>query len=273
MKQQKLHHEAKANSTVLIEGLEGRRLMSSGAMGSPTAESTGAVDEAMHHGAIAMTLRSESAGISAGGKLNAPEGSAFSTPLVAKEAKATSALFSARLIPSPATDNVLIAAMGERSVAPSAAAGRSNASNQGTRSLGVSSAHSFAGRPPRREQNRTVSSSRGRVLLVEDDASTRRALSMILQQQGWAVSTAGTVAEGIRKLATRPDHVIVDLMLPDGDGAELLEHANASQLHPHVTVTTGVADSKHLDRVRRLGAQAVFIKPVNVPDLLKQLTN
>ncbi len=111
------------------------------------------------------------------------------------------------------------------------------------------------------------------MLLVEDDPSTSRALSMILRQQGWTVSTAATVAEGIRMLATRPDHVIVDLMLPDGDGAEVLEHANASQLHPHVTVTTGVADSEHLDRVRRLGAEAVFIKPVNVTDLLKQLAN
>ena len=78
-----------------------------------------------------------------------------------------------------------------------------------------------------------------------------RALSAILQKQGWDVSTAATVADGIRMLAIRPDHVIIDLMLPDGDGAQILEHANAANIHPHMTVTTGVSDSDHLDRVRQ----------------------
>lgn len=170
MKQQNLNHHMEANSIVLIEGLEERRLMSFSAIGGPTSAS---IDEGTHQVTIAVALRSETAGISAGSKLSPRDGSAFSTPSIDRQAKATTALFSANLLPSPATDNVLVAAIGEQSVTPSVA---TRASNRGSRSLSVSSAHSFAGRPPRRDQNRAPSSSRGRgrVLLVEDDPSTSR---------------------------------------------------------------------------------------------------
>jgi CheY-like chemotaxis protein len=199
----------------------------------------------------------------------------FVEGLEARQMMSTSVIsvFSNYGIPKPATDNVLLMAMGEANTAASPAVMRAAGANQAGRALGVSSVHSFAGRPPEKEQLRRITNAKGRLLLVEDDASTRRALTTILQKQGWNVTNAGTVAEGIRMLAMRPDHVIVDLMLPDGDGAQLLAHANASNLHPHMTVTTGVADSERLERVRELGAEAILRKPINLPELLKQLGN
>lgn len=248
-------------------------MMSAGAMSGPSSTSTAATDDTTHRSAITMPFRSENRTQSTDTTRMAAEGVADTMPPGSNVSVANASVFSATLIPSPTTDNILLIAMGEGNAAPSVAVVRAQATSQGARALSVSSVHSFAGRPPRREQLRRVSNSKGRLLLVEDEANTRRALSMILQKQGWDVSTAGTVAEGIRMLAMRPDHVIVDLMLPDGDGARLLEYANASNFHPHVTVTTGVGDSEHLARVRRLGAEAVLTKPVNVPELLKQLGN
>src|SRR4051794_18766469 len=60
------------------------------------------------------------------------------------------------------------------------------------------------------------SSSAASVLVVEDDRTARRALTLLLRHRGFAVSEAGTIAEAVAGLAARPDWVLLDLMLPDG---------------------------------------------------------
>src|SRR5688572_3635756 len=55
------------------------------------------------------------------------------------------------------------------------------------------------------------------VLVVEDDLTARRAITLILRNQGFVASEAATVAEALRKLTDRrPEWVLLDLMLPDG---------------------------------------------------------
>ena len=61
------------------------------------------------------------------------------------------------------------------------------------------------------------------LLLVEDDEAIRRSLSRGLVEQGATVSTAGTAVEAIQALAVeKPDAVVLDLGLPDLDGADVL---------------------------------------------------
>jgi DNA-binding response OmpR family regulator len=64
-----------------------------------------------------------------------------------------------------------------------------------------------------------------RILLVEDDGPTRRALRGILMRMGWEVGVADTVSKAIAQLRLRPAPtcLILDLMLPDGRGEEVLE--------------------------------------------------
>lgn len=140
--------------------------------------------------------------------------------------------------------------------------------------LGSTSTHRFAGRPPatRGEARPLPTRARGRVLVVEDDAASRTALSAILRHRGWEVTVAATLAEGIRQLAKRPDRAIVDLMLPDGDGGRLLEYVRAQGLPTRVTVTTGVKDPSRLERIRRLGAASLLSKPIDVAELLRGLS-
>src|SRR5688500_5466817 len=71
------------------------------------------------------------------------------------------------------------------------------------------------------------SSSRRSVLIVEDDRAARRAIALILGRLDFATSEAGTVADAMDGLSQRPDWILLDLMLPDGDGADVLRKVPA----------------------------------------------
>ena len=115
------------------------------------------------------------------------------------------------------------------------------------------------------------SSSAANVLVVEDDKSARRALKLILKAQGCAVAEAGTVAEAVGALAQRPDWVLLDLMLPDGCGTEVLDRVRRDAYGCKVCVITGCGPDK-LEEVRAMGPELVLKKPVDVQLLLAALT-
>jgi signal transduction histidine kinase/CheY-like chemotaxis protein len=112
-----------------------------------------------------------------------------------------------------------------------------------------------------------------RVLLVEDHESTRHDLSQILAAEGAVVHAAASVAEGlgvIRRLEV--DVVVLDLMLPDGDGVEVLQAVRRLPgVPPPVLVVTGDSASRASDDLRRLGAELVLPKPVEPGTLLAAL--
>ena len=110
-----------------------------------------------------------------------------------------------------------------------------------------------------------------RVLVVEDDPSTADALRRLLGLHGYEVLVAGTVRAALAQLAQRPAYILLDLMLPDGDGARVLEAVRQSALDARVLVITGVGDADRLDRVRRLEPEAMLRKPVDFTQILEKL--
>jgi len=106
---------------------------------------------------------------------------------------------------------------------------------------------------------------------VEDDPATSRALRLILGRKGWDVVVAKTLAEARTLLLPAPQGVVLDLMLPDGDGASLLAEIRDNGLPTRVVVTTGVNDPDRLAAVRALLPTAVLTKPITLPDLLRAL--
>jgi DNA-binding response OmpR family regulator len=113
------------------------------------------------------------------------------------------------------------------------------------------------------------------VLVVEDDPTARRAIACILRRQGYAVSEAATLAQALAELgaaATRPDWVLLDIMLPDGCGTDVIRRARegASGGTSKVCVITGCG-GQLLGEVRALEPEHVFTKPVNVEGLLLAL--
>lgn len=108
-----------------------------------------------------------------------------------------------------------------------------------------------------------------KILVVEDHEATRRALTRLLERRGWLVDSAGTVAEGLERLKGKPQCVILDLMLPDGDGETVLRHVRNEKLAIRVVVTSGVGDDRRLEAVRRLGADAVLDKPIVLAEVCR----
>jgi two-component system CitB family response regulator len=102
---------------------------------------------------------------------------------------------------------------------------------------------------------------------VEDDRSARLAITRILQRQGFVVSEAATVAEAIRGLGARPKWILLDLMLPDGCGINVIRRAQNQGIGCKVCIITG-CDSELLDEAHAAGADHTFIKPLDVERLM-----
>jgi CheY-like chemotaxis protein len=112
-----------------------------------------------------------------------------------------------------------------------------------------------------------------RVLVVEDDPPTGHALELLLKHHRYDVVIVNSVVEALDRLSSglAPDAVLLDLMLPDGDGARVLEAIRARGLPSRVTVLTGVGDPDRIDRALKLKPHAVLQKPVEFPQILKEL--
>jgi two-component system copper resistance phosphate regulon response regulator CusR len=108
-----------------------------------------------------------------------------------------------------------------------------------------------------------------RVLVVEDEAKTRESLAEGLRMESWNVATAATGSEAFTVLDREPfDLVVLDWMLPDRDGIEVLRHLRARQEHTPVLMLT--ARSTLNDRVVGLdsGADDYLPKPFAFAEML-----
>src|SRR5260221_13566861 len=91
-----------------------------------------------------------------------------------------------------------------------------------------------------------------RVLLVEDDSSTAKTVELTLREEGFVVDTTDLGEDGLEigKLYDY-DLFILDLMLPDMDGYEVLRRFRAASITTPVLILSGLNDVK--DKVKGLG--------------------
>jgi DNA-binding response OmpR family regulator len=109
------------------------------------------------------------------------------------------------------------------------------------------------------------------VLLVEDDSIIRSALVKALTRAGHAVSSVGTAMEGLREVAQRrPDIVVLDLGLPDVDGAAALRMMRGDSDVP-VIVATARSGEANVIRLLNAGADDYVIKPFSGDHLLARI--
>jgi DNA-binding response OmpR family regulator len=114
-----------------------------------------------------------------------------------------------------------------------------------------------------------ASGRRTRVLVVEDHDDSRDSLVRILRRQGHEVHSSATLADGLGELITwLPECVVLDLMLPDGLGVQLLRNVREHAFPARVVVITAASDPKLLAEVDDLKPDAIFRKPLKMPDLL-----
>ncbi len=111
-----------------------------------------------------------------------------------------------------------------------------------------------------------------RLLLVEDHASFRQTLAMVFDQQPdfEVVAQVGTLAEARRMMRGREaDLGIIDLGLPDGEGAELIEEMHEANPDFAALVLTASLDRAEHARAIEAGAAGVVHKAADVDEILE----
>ena len=104
-----------------------------------------------------------------------------------------------------------------------------------------------------------------RVFLVDDHEVVRRGVAEVLEEDPALSVTgeAGTVAEALARVpAVRPDVVVVDMRLPDGDGVELCRLLRARVPGVRCLVLTSFADDQAREAAARAGAGGYLLKQV-----------
>jgi two-component system, NtrC family, response regulator HydG len=109
--------------------------------------------------------------------------------------------------------------------------------------------------------------------LIDDDEDFLNGLAEIAKQEGFAVTTSGTLAEARSHLSREPvDIVVVDLLLPDGEGTELLQ-AFKDTPGTDVIIISGMATVASAIEALRLGALDYLTKPLDTTRLRAVLAN
>ena len=109
------------------------------------------------------------------------------------------------------------------------------------------------------------------ILLIEDEDSISDPLASALRKEGFDVRTAETAAAGLEAFRARPpDIVLLDVMLPDGDGKDVLRLIRSSSRVPVVMLT---ARGEEMDRVLglELGADDYVTKPFSAAELVARM--
>jgi len=113
-------------------------------------------------------------------------------------------------------------------------------------------------------------SERLRVLVVDDDADVRGILMNVLARHGMTVADAVSGAEAMARLAREAhDVVLLDVMLPDASGLEILRWARGAEVDTEFIVLTGHADVETAVEAMRLGAYDFIPKPCKNAELIE----
>lgn len=112
-----------------------------------------------------------------------------------------------------------------------------------------------------------------RILLVEDDASVRELLKVLLEVEGYDILEARDGKEGLQKAGElSPDLMILDLMMPEVDGERVIARLQADPDTRRLPIIVLSGRYEALDRCREMiGDENVFAKPFEPVKLLKRV--
>ena len=115
-------------------------------------------------------------------------------------------------------------------------------------------------------------SEKARVLIVDDDESIRKALTAVLEEEGYIVDTAQSGNEAIEKCSENYYNLaLIDIRLPDMEGTGLL-NAMRQDMPPMVKIiVTGYPSLSNAIEAVNKGADAYLLKPLAMDDVLKTI--
>ena len=111
-----------------------------------------------------------------------------------------------------------------------------------------------------------------RVLLVEDDSATAASIEMMLRAEGFICDTTDLGEDGLEigKLYDY-DIIILDLMLPDIDGYEVLRRLRAARVRTPILILSGLAELDHKIKGLGFGADDFLTKPFDRRELIARI--
>jgi two-component system, NtrC family, response regulator PilR len=113
-----------------------------------------------------------------------------------------------------------------------------------------------------------------KILVVDDEASMREMLGIMLRKDGYAIVTAENRARAAEVLGRGGiDLVITDIKLPDGDGMEILRHVKAASPETAVVMITAFGSTQMAVAAMKFGAHDYLVKPFDVDEMKMVVRN
>ena len=116
-----------------------------------------------------------------------------------------------------------------------------------------------------------MSLSSPQILIVEDESTISEPLAKLLAREGFNATVAATVADALAKFATdKPDLILLDLNLPDGDGRDVAREIRRSSGVPIIMLT---ARGTETDRIvgLEIGADDYVVKPFSSAEVIARI--
>jgi two-component system KDP operon response regulator KdpE len=109
------------------------------------------------------------------------------------------------------------------------------------------------------------------VLVCDDEPHVLRAVKVVLRQAGFETIESGTVKEALDQAAVQhPDAAIIDLLLPDGDGIDIVRELRTWSQMP-IIVLSAVGEDEQKVRALEEGADDYVVKPFSPRELVARL--
>ena len=112
------------------------------------------------------------------------------------------------------------------------------------------------------------------ILIIDDDKDWVRMLTMRLEHTGYQVEVAFDAIQAIAQtIDLKPDLVLLDMIMPAGDGVGVLENLrlNIKTFNIPVIALTGISDKQTKEATEKLGISGYFVKPVEMHELIEKL--
>ena len=111
-----------------------------------------------------------------------------------------------------------------------------------------------------------------KVLIIDDEADFAETIKFYLENSGFEVITAPDGEEGIKKAQELPHIILLDLMMPDTNGWELLSWIRTeAALDTPTIIITAKDEMESIKKSYTLDADHYIIKPVNIKELIKAI--
>jgi two-component system cell cycle response regulator CtrA len=111
-----------------------------------------------------------------------------------------------------------------------------------------------------------------RVLLVEDDTTTAKSITLMLNSAGYVVDVTALGEDGL-EIGRLYDYdiIILDLILPDADGFEILRRFRAARIRTPILILSGLSEMDHKIKGLGFGADDYLTKPFDKRELLARI--